>query len=118
MNNLLQRIKNADKPDLLPVEVPEWDGITVYVKQLTVGERDLFEKAAFQANKEGEGIVDNTRSRFLALVLCDKDGHNLVEPENFKELSGLSSRPMERLFDVASKHNYLSDTDMEELAKK
>ena len=36
MSELLNKIKAADKKNLLPVEVPEW-GLTVYIKQLTVG---------------------------------------------------------------------------------
>jgi len=115
MSELLKKIKAADKKNLLPVEVPEW-GLTVWIKQLTVGERDSFEAEAFAARK-GDGLMDNPRSKFLVRTLCDESGQPLCKPEEFAELAALSSKPMERLFEVAQKHNRLTDSDVEELAK-
>ena len=112
MSELLKKIKAADKKNLLPVEVPEW-GLTVWIKQLTVGERDSFEAEAFAARK-GDGLMDNP---FLVRTLCDESGQPLCKPEEFAELAALSSKPMERLFEVAQKHNRLTDSDVEELAK-
>ena len=115
MSDLLKKIKAADKKNLLPVEVPEW-GLTVYIKQLTVGERDSFEAEAF-ASRKGDGLMDNPRSKFLVRTLCDEHGQTLCKPEEFKQLAELSSKPMERLFEAAQKHNRLTDSDVEELAK-
>lgn len=115
MSELLKRIKAADKKNLLPVEVPEW-GLTVYIKQLTVGERDSFEAEAFAARK-GDGLMDNPRSKFLVRTLCDEHGQTLCKPEEFAQLAELSSKPMERLFEAAQKHNRLTDADVEELGK-
>ena len=115
MSELLNKIKAADKKNLLPVEVPEWR-LTVYIKQLTVGERDSFEAEAFAARK-GDGLMDNPRSKFLVRTLCDEYGVTLCKPEEFAELAGLSSKPMERLFEKAQDHNSLTDKDVEELAK-
>lgn len=115
MSDLLKKIKAADKKNLLPVEVPEW-GLTVYIKQLTVGERDSFEAEAFAARKS-DGLMDNPRSKFLVRTLCDEHGRTLCKPEEFAELAELSSKPMERLFEAAQTHNRLTDSDVEELAK-
>src|SRR5210317_504654 len=115
MSELLNKIKAADKKNLLPVEVPEW-GLTVYIKQLTVGERDSFEAEAFAARK-GDGLMDNPRSKFLVRTLCDESGQPLCKPEEFAELAALSSKPMERLFEQAQKHNRLTNDDVEELGK-
>jgi hypothetical protein len=115
MSELLKKIKAADKKNLLPVEVPEW-GLTVYIKQLTVGERDSFEAEAFAARK-GDGLMDNPRSKFLVRTLCDEQGQLLCKPEEFAELAALSSKPMERLFEEAQKHNRLTNDDVEELGK-
>lgn len=115
MSDLLKKIKAADKKNLLPVEVPEW-GLTVYIKQLTVGERDSFEAEAFAARK-GSNLMDNPRSKFLVRTLCDENGKTLCKPEEFAELAELSSKPMERLFEAAQKHNALTDSDVEELGK-
>jgi hypothetical protein len=115
MSELLKKIKAADKKNLLPVEVPEW-GLTVWIKQLTVGERDSFEADAFAARK-GDGLMDNPRSKFLVRTLCDEQGQLLCKPEEFAELAALSSKPMERLFEQAQKHNRLTNDDVEELGK-
>jgi len=115
MSELLKKIKAADQKNLLPVEVPEW-GLTVWIKQLTVGERDSFEAEAFAARK-GDGLMDNPRSKFLVRTLCDESGKPLCKPEEFAELAALSSKPMERLFEEAQKHNRLTNDDVEELAK-
>jgi hypothetical protein len=40
-----------------------------------------------------------------------------LQPEEFAELAALSSKPMERLFEEAQKHNRLTNSDVEELAK-
>lgn len=116
MSDLLNKIKQADKKELLPVEVPEW-GLTVWIKQLSVGERDSFDAEAFAARKNGGELIDNVRSKFLVRTLCDEKGEPLCKPEEFKQLASLSSRPMEMLFEKAQKHNRLSNDDVEELAK-
>lgn len=113
--SLFEKIKAADKTELLPVEVPEW-GVTVYVKQFTVGERDAYETEAYKSSKAG-GLMDNPRSRFLVRILCDENGEPIVKPEDFAELARLNSKPMQRLFEIAQKHNRLSDEDVEELGK-
>lgn len=114
MSKLLEKIKKADKKQLMPIEVPEW-GLTVYIKQLTVGERDSFEAEAY-ANRDS-GLMSDIRSKFLVRTLCDENGDVLCNPDEFAQLTELSSKPMERLFDAAQKHNSLSDSDVEELAK-
>ena len=113
MSDLLKEIKKADsKRELQEVQVPEW-GVTVWLKQLTVGERDSFEAEAY-AMKEN-GLIKDIRSKFLARCLCDKDGKPLCK--NYQELTTLSSQPMERLFDIAQNYNKLTNEDVEELAK-
>lgn len=113
-NKLLEKIKKADKAELLPVDVPEW-GLTVYIKQLTVGERDSFEAEAYSVRDKG--LMNDIRSKFLVRTLCDENGEVLCKPEEFIQLTRLTSKPMEKLFDAAQKHNSLSDSDVEELAK-
>ncbi len=114
-NSLFTKIQAANKAKLKPVEVPEW-GLTVHIKQLTVGERDSYETEAYNASK-GQGIMDNPRSKFLVRVLCDEHGEPLVSPDEFMKLSQLQSRPMEKLFEAAQNYNRLTDEDIEELGK-
>jgi hypothetical protein len=115
---LFEKIKEADKPKLtpIPIEVPEW-GLTVYIKQQTVGDRDAFETEAYNARQKGQALIDNPRSRFLCRVLCDETGKPLVGPGEFEKLAQLSIAPMQRLFDAAQKFNKLTDDDIEDLGK-
>lgn len=113
MSKLLDKIKKVDDKNLIPVEVPEWGNLIVHVKQLTVGERDSYESEVYNASKSNK-MLDNPRSKFLIKVLCDEDGDPLAT--DFKELAALSSKPMEKLFEIAQKHNRLSDDDIEELS--
>lgn len=113
-SELLTKIKAADRPALKPVEVPEWN-LTVYLRQMTVGERDSFEQEMSTRVKGNQ--LDNPRSRFLVRVLCDEKGEPLCSVDDFSELSSLGSKPMERLFELAQKVNRIGDDDLEELAK-
>ena len=115
MSTLLEKIKQVDNKELKPVEVPEWN-LTVYIKQLSVGERDSYEAEVYNATKTNK-MMEDPRSKFLARCLCDENGRPLVKPNEYKELAGLSSKPMERLFEECQRHNKLTDADVEELTK-
>lgn len=114
-SDLLKKIKDADKKNLLPVEVPEW-GLTVYIKNMTVRERDSFDKEMFNASKKGEALIDDFRTKILVRTLCDENGQPLCTPAEFEQLTGLSAKPMEMLFEKAQKHNGIGKEDIEELA--
>lgn len=116
MSELLKKIKAADKKNLLPVEVPEWE-LTVYIKNMTVGERDSFDREIFTAKKKGDDLIADFRSKILARTLCDESGKPLCEASEFEQLTGLSAKPMEMLFEQAQKHNGIAKDDVEELAK-
>lgn len=115
-SDLLKKIKDADKKNLLPVEVPEW-GLTVHIKQMSVGDRDRFESAYADAKKKGREIPEDFRSKFLVTVLCDEKGEAICGPDDFQQLAGLSIKAVEPLFAAAMKHNALTDSDVEELGK-
>jgi hypothetical protein len=108
-------ILKADDLGLLKLRVPEW-GDDVYIRVMTVGERDAYENEFLQAKNKNCG-VDNFRAKFLQRVLCDEKGHLLFGPEEVALLAGKSARVMSRLWEAAMKHNALSDEDVEELAK-
>jgi len=115
MSELLNKIKAADKKNLLPVEVPEW-GLTVYIRNMTVGERDSFDKEMFSASKKGEALIDDFRTKILVRTLCDESGQPLCKPDEFHQLASLSAKPMEKLFEQSQKHNGIGKEDIEELA--
>ncbi len=108
------QILSADDMGLLEVAVPEWGG-SVFVRVMTVGERDSYENE-WMVNKD-RGVA-NFRSKFLQRVLCDKKGDLLFSPAEVEKLAKKSARVITRVWEAAMKHNSLTDDDVEELDKK
>lgn len=116
-------IFNADDLGLLEVPVKEWkpkgwkdgDSVpTVFIRVMSVGERDAYENDWVVNKAKG---VANFRTKFLQKVLCDEKGELLFTPEEIERLAKKSARVMNRLWNEAMKHNALSESDVEELAK-
>lgn len=107
------QILAADDLGLLEVNVPEWGG-TLFLRVMTVGERDAYENDWIQNKHRG---VENFRAKFLQRVLCNAKGDLLFTAGELDLLAGKSARVMNRLWSLAMKHNALSDEDVEELAK-
>lgn len=116
-------ILGADDLGLLEVRVKEWkpknwkegDPIpTVFIRVMSVGERDAYENEWVLNKSKG---VANFRAKFLQKVLCDENGELLFAPEEIESLANKSARVMNRLWQEAMKHNALSESDVEELAK-
>ena len=108
-----EQILSADDMGLLEVAVPEWGG-SVFVRVMTVGERDSYENE-WMVNKD-RGVA-NFRSKFLQRVLCDEKGDLLFSPTEVDKLAKKSARVITRVWEAAMKHNSLTDDDVEELAK-
>jgi len=108
-----EQILSADDLGLLEVQVPEWGG-SVFIRVMTVGERDAYEND-WVVNK-GKG-VDDFRTKFLARCICDASGTRLFSDAEIPVLSKKSAKVMSRLWQKAMEHNALSDKDVEELAK-
>lgn len=107
------QILAADDMGLLEVNVPEWGG-SVFVRVMTVGERDSYENDWMVNKNKG---VENFRSKFLQRVLCDENGELLFKPEEITLLAKKSARAITRVWESAMRHNALTDGDVEELAK-
>lgn len=92
------------------------DGLAepLYVRVLTVGERDAWEILALRS-PTGK-VPDNFRSRYLAMTLCDASGSRLFGDDEWPELAAMDSGIVGNLFDVAARHNKLSEADITELA--
>jgi len=108
-----EQILAADDMGLKEVEVPEWGG-NVFVRVMTVGERDSYENEWIVNKNKG---VENFRSKFLQRVLCDEKGELLFTASEIDLLAKKSARVITRIWEAAMKHNALSDGDVEELAK-
>lgn len=107
------QILAADDLGLLEVQVPEWGG-SVFIRVMTVGERDAYENDWVVNKTRG---VEDFRSKFLARCLCDSKGQRLFDDAEIPALSRKSAKVMSRLWQKAMEHNALADKDVEELAK-
>lgn len=108
-----EQILAADDAGLLEVPVPEWGG-SVYVRVMSVGERDSYERMWIGKRETG---VDNFRTEYLARVLCDEKGKLLFTRDQMDKLAAKSGAVMGRLFDAAMKHNYMQEDAVEQAGK-
>ena len=108
-----EQILAADDLGLKKVAVKEWGG-DVYVRVMSVGERDAYERMWIGKKETG---VENFRTEYLARVLCDEKGELLFSREQVAGLAKKSGAVMGRLFDEAIKHNNMSEGDIEQLGK-
>lgn len=107
------QILAADDMGLKKVHVKEWGG-DVYVRVMSVGERDEYERMWIGKRETG---IENFRTQYLARVLCDDKGQLLFTREQVAELANKSGAVMGRLFDEAMKHNRMTEEDVQELGK-
>lgn len=107
------QILSADDLGLLKVHVPEWSG-DVYIRVMTVGERDAYEN---EWQRKKETGVDDFRTKFLVRCIVDEKGSRLFDNGDVAKLAQKSARVMNRIWMAAMEHNNLSEQSIEELAK-
>jgi len=105
-------LKKACKPNIKTVNVAGLG--EVCVRTMTLRDRDSYEKAAMDA---GGKLPEDWRSEYLSRCLCDADG-TLLFPgrDGVEALKELNSSAFAVLFDVAMKHNKMTEADIKELA--
>lgn len=103
----------ADDLGLRKVHVKEWGG-DVYIRVMSVGERDEYERMWIGKKETG---VENFRTQYLARVLCDEKGKLLFTRDQVAALANKSGAVMGRLFDEAMRHNRMTEEDVQELGK-
>lgn len=108
-----EQILAADDAGLKKVSVPEWHG-DVFIRVMSVGERDEYERMWIGKKETG---IENFRTQYLARVLCDETGKLLFTRDEVGKLAAKSGAVMSRLFDVAMRHNNMSEEDVETLGK-
>ena len=108
-----EQILAADDAALLEVKVKEWGG-SVFIRVMSVSERDAYERMWIGKRDSG---IENFRTEYLQRVLCDEKGNLLFTREQIEKLGQKSAAVMTRLFERAMKHNAMTESDVEELAK-
>jgi hypothetical protein len=113
--SLKEQIKSASHRKPLKVHVKEWN-LDVFVRVLSVGERDEWELCWIDIRNKGLASFPDFRAFYLVRTLCDEHGVRIWQNNELAEVSALDGGVMGELFDVAQKHNKLSEADVVELA--
>lgn len=115
---LLTREQLLKRDTLKKEKVDLGDGDYVYIRQMTGRERDLFEKSILKEVKDEKGEITFTRditdfrAKMVTLILCDEDGKNLLEPEDYQTLSqNISAKKLEVLAEVAQRLNKVAGVE-------
>lgn len=112
-----EQILAANDLGLLEVPVKSWGG-SVYIRVMSVAERDAYENEWVRNKKAGVEGVDNFRTKFLQKVLCDSKGQLLfTTPDDVQALGNKSAKVMSLLWQKAMEHNALTEEDVQELGK-
>lgn len=95
------------------VDVPEWGG-KVLVTSFSADAKDAIEYKLFNMqNKSGVGI----RASYVGHALVDSHGQRLFTDEEIPMLGTKFAGAVDRVFEVVSKLNRISQKDIEELEK-
>lgn len=114
----LSRSQILSKKENLPrqeVNIPEWEG-SVWVRSLTVGERDSIDGEFNAARVKGK-TPDNLRARMLIKGCCDESGKALFTEADIAEVNGLPATILEKIFDAILKINRIGAGAVEDAEK-
>lgn len=110
------QILGADDLHQEEVFIPEWGG-TVIVRTLTGIERDSFEAEVVEVTQAKFGAKRNIRARLVARCCVDNEGNRLFQDEDIPLLGKKSNAALDRVFDVATRLNAITKSDVEELQR-
>jgi hypothetical protein len=114
----LDRLQILSKKENLPrleVLIPEWEG-SVWVRSLTVGERDSID-ADFNAARRTGKTPDNLRARMLIRGCCNADGSALFSESDIGDVNKLPATILEKIFDAILKINKIGSGAVEDAEK-
>ena len=112
--------KSLSKSDILGandlkrewVDVPEWGG-GVFVTSFSADAKDALEVKLMTASQKGVGF----RAMYCALALVDDMGRRLFTDEEAPMLGTKFAGALDRIFEVVSRLNRISEKDLEDLEK-
>lgn len=114
----LDRSQILSKKNCLPrqeIAIPEWEG-SVWVRSLTVGERDQIDSEFNAARNKGK-TPDNLRARMLVKGCCDEKGDALFTDADLPEINKLPATILETIFDGILRVNKIGAGAVEESEK-
>ena len=116
MSDIKDRIKAAQDQKREPVVVPEWDGITVYLRQLSAAEMDRWQMDTIrQSGKNIQVNLRNASAKFVGLCMVDELDARIFGDDEADELGKKSASVINRLFAVAQRLNGMTKEDVKEI---
>lgn len=99
-------------------ETCPWDEAkAVRVRSLSEREQSTFEAAT--VTKSGglktERLKDAKR-RYIALCVCDEEGNPILTANDVREMDETDARLIQWVYKIATEHNGIDESDVEELA--
>jgi hypothetical protein len=108
------QIFNAKDIDIKELEIPEWGG-SIFVKEMSVGEIELYQRYAMKMEDAAE---PNVVAFLVSLVACDEKGKRIFEgQEDVVRLGMKSARILSRIAAAATEMNALGEDAVEEESK-
>lgn len=115
-----EQILEADDIRTIELDVPEWLGGTLVLRELSGEERDLFESSTIeQRGKNVHVNLHNARARLAALSIIDPEtGKKMFSQADVAKLAKKSGSALQRVFDAAMDLSKISADDLEELTEE
>ena len=112
--SLFRELLTSEKATTIPrerLELPELGGF-VFVKGMTGGERDEFEKSCRDPKGRLRG---NTRARLAVRTVVNEDGSRVFTDDDIQIVGRIRVDVLQKVFNLAQKLSGISDADVEEL---
>ena len=113
---LRAQILAADDLGRKSVPVPEW-GCTVWVRQITAGERDDLELSVMAVEGDTKERLKHFRSRLVCMTVVDEGGGQIFLPEDIEAIAGKSGAVVDRLAEAAQELNLMDKAAVDALVK-
>lgn len=111
--SLFRELLTSEKATTIPrerLELPELGGF-VFVKGMTGGERDEFEKSCRDPKGRLRG---NTRARLAVRTVVNEDGSRVFTDDDIQTVGRIRVDVLQKVFNLAQKLSGISDADVEE----
>ena len=114
--SLRDQILNIPDIQTEEVVVPEWGGLTVWVRGMSAAERDAFEADLLQGKGKNTSVnYRNMRAKLLVRCVVDAEGNRIFNPDDVGRLGQKSAKALTRRYNIATELSGVSDEDVEEL---
>ena len=121
---LLKRNQLLSKDELKIEKVDLGNDEFVYVRQMTGREKDRFEQSLMREVEDKKGNVtykrsiEDFRAKLAVNTVCDENGRNLLEPEDYPTLSAnMSAAKLGKIVSKAQEINNMGEQAQEETIK-